>query len=101
MAEERVLVVEDDPAARNLLVAILEDDGYKVCAVADGAAALEAAATFRPDLALLDGGLPGIDGSEVARRLRQVGDLPIIFVTGADSADSIHGAFRMGPTTTS
>ncbi len=58
MAEQRVLVVEDDPSARDLLVVILEDDGYKVCAVADGAAALEAAATFKPDLALLDGGLP-------------------------------------------
>jgi len=96
VAEERVLVVEDEPSARDLLVAILEDDGYKVCAVADGAAALEAAATFKPDLALLDGGLPGIDGAEVARRLRQVGSLPIIFVTGADSADAIHGGFRIG-----
>ncbi len=52
--------------------------------------------TFKPDLALLDGGLPGIDGAEVARRLRQVGNLPIIFVTGADSAEAIHGGFRMG-----
>jgi len=96
MAELRVLVVEDEAAARDLLVAILEDDGYQVCAVADGTLALEAADAFRPDLALVDGGLPGIDGAEVARRLRQAGDLPIIFVTGADSAEAIHGGFRMG-----
>lgn len=96
MAEVRVLVVEDEPSARDLLVAILEDDGYKVSTVADGTAALEAAASFRPDLALVDGGLPGIDGAEVARRLRQASDLPIIFVTGADSAEDIHGGFRMG-----
>ena len=81
---------------RDLLVAILEDDGYKVCTVADGPAALEAAVTFRPDLALVDSGLPGIDGAEVARRLRQAGNLPIIFVTGADSAEDIHGGFRVG-----
>jgi len=96
VAEQRVLVVEDEASARDLLVAILEDDGYEVCAVSDGAAALDAARTFKPDLALLDGGLPGIDGGEVARRLRQVNDLPIIFVTGADSAEAIHGGFRMG-----
>lgn len=96
MAELRVLVVEDEPSARDRLVAILEDDGYKVCAVTDGAAALEAAETFQPDLALVDGGLPGRDGVEVARRLRQAGNLPIIFVTGADSAQDIHEGFRMG-----
>jgi len=91
-----VLVVEDEPSARDLIVAILEDDGYEVRAVADGSAALEAAGTFIPDIALLDGGLPGLDGGEVARRLRQVGDLPIIFVTGASAAEDIYGAFRVG-----
>jgi DNA-binding response OmpR family regulator len=96
MAAVRVLVAEDDRSPRDLLVAILRDDGYEVCAVADGTAALEAAETFHPDLALIDGGLPGIAGAEVARRLRQAGNLPIIFVTGADSAEDIHGGFRMG-----
>jgi two-component system, OmpR family, response regulator len=94
--EIRVLVVEDDPSARDLLVAILEDDGYQVRAVADGRAALETAEGFKPDLALIDGGLPGIDGKEVLRRLRLTGNLPIIFVTAADSAEDIHGGFRMG-----
>ena len=92
----RVLVVEDEAAARNLLVAILENDGYTVCAVPDGQAALDAVETFRPDLALVDGGLPGINGVEVARRLRQDGELPIIFVTGGDSAEAIHDGFRIG-----
>ncbi len=96
MAHLRVLVVEDDPSARDLLTAILEDDGYDICALADGTAALKVAETFKPDLALLDGGLPGIDGAEVARRLRQTGNLPIIFVTGADSAEDVHRGFRVG-----
>ncbi|MEA2685875.1 MAG: two-component system, OmpR family, response regulator, partial [Actinomycetota bacterium] len=78
------------------LVTILELDGYKVLAVGDGPAALEAAPTFEPHLALVDAGLPGMDGAEVARRLRQVGDLPIIFVTGADSAEAIRTGFRIG-----
>ena len=92
----RVLVVEDDASARNLLVAILEDDGYDVRALADGSAALEEADTFKPHLALLDSGLPGITGGEVARRLRQTSDLPIIFVTGAHAAEDIHAAFKLG-----
>ena len=96
MADVRVLVVEDEPSARGLLVAILEDDGCHVCAVADGPAALEAAKTFRPDLALVDTGLPGIDGTQVVRRLRQTGNLPIIFVTGADSPEDIRDGFRIG-----
>lgn len=96
MAEARVLVAEDELSARDLLVAILEDEGYDVCALADGPSAVEAAETFRPDLALVDSILPGMDGPEVARRLRQSGDLPIIFVTGADSAEDIRRGFRVG-----
>lgn len=91
-----MLVLEDERSARDLLVAILENDGYTVQAVADGPAAVEAAGSFRPDLALVDGGLPGMSGSDAARRLRQGGDFPIIFVTGADSAADIHAGFRMG-----
>ncbi len=71
MPEFRILVVEDEASTRDLLVAILEDDGYRVCAVADGATALDAAQAFKPDLALLDGGLSGIGGVDVGRRLRQ------------------------------
>jgi len=103
MVELRVLVVEDDPVSRDQLVRILEDDGYVVLAVADDVlaagdrqAALEAAAAFRPDLALVDGALPGNNGVAVARGLRESGDLPIIFVTAADSAEDIYAGFRMG-----
>lgn len=94
--ELRVLVVEDDRSARDLLVEILENDGYQVRAVADGLAALDAAAAFQPDLALIDGCLPGGHGLEVAHGLRRAGNVPIIFVTGADSAQDIHAGFKMG-----
>ncbi|MCA1677369.1 MAG: response regulator transcription factor, partial [Actinobacteria bacterium] len=96
MTQVRVLVVEDDPSDRDLLVAILQDDGYDVLALAEGSAARVAAATFKPDLALLDSGLPGITGGEVARRLRQTSNLPIIFVTGADSVEAIRDGFKLG-----
>ena len=92
----RVLVVEDEPPSRDLLVAILRADGYTVRAVEDGRSALDAAESFRPDIALLDGGLPGISGADLATRLRMASDLPIIFVTGADSAEAVHRGFRVG-----
>src|SRR5688572_5134922 len=94
--EMRVLVVEDEAPARDLLVAILRGDGYTVRAVEDGKSALDATESFRPDIALLDGGLPGISGDELARRLRMAINLPIIFVTGADSAEAVHQGFRVG-----
>ena len=75
---------------------ILEGDGYRVCAVADGSAALVAVDEFQPDLAMIDDGLPGAKGIDLARRLRQASDLPIIFVTGADSPEDIRRGFSAG-----
>src|SRR3990172_13230459 len=65
-----VLVVEDDEANRVLLSRLLESEGYRVHAESDGEAGKRAVATCRPDLVLLDVGLPGLDGYEVTRRLR-------------------------------
>jgi two-component system OmpR family response regulator len=96
VAEVRVLVVEDEQECRDLLVAILENDGYKVGAATDRSSALEAVETFKPDLALIDGLMPGGHGVEVAHRLRELGDVPIIFVTAADSAEDIRTGFRIG-----
>lgn len=92
----KVLVAEDHDGVRALLVDILTDAGYDVQSVADGSLALVAAATFRPDLVLLDTGLPGADGWSVARTLRRSSDVPIIFVTGSDSPEDIRAGFDLG-----
>ena len=96
MPSLRVLVVEDEAATRELLAAILSDDGYDVVTVADGTQALKSAAETRPDLVLLDCALPGSNGVDVARRLRRESNLPIIFVTGADSTEDIREGFKVG-----
>ncbi len=70
VSARRVLVVEDDADSAESLVMLLEAEGHVVRAARDGREAVEAAGSFRPDVALVDIGLPGIDGYEVARRLR-------------------------------
>src|SRR5690606_35430984 len=76
-----ILLVEDSPDAAESLVMLLRLKGHRVRAVGDGLAALAAARAERPDLMLVDIGLPGIDGYEVARRLRgepaRIGGLPV------------------------
>jgi PAS domain S-box-containing protein len=74
-AAHRVLVVDDNIDSAESLGHMLRLMGNHVCTAHDGPSALEAAATFIPDLVLLDIGLPGMDGHEVARRLRQLSGL--------------------------
>ena len=66
----RVLVVEDNAAAREMLRVALELEGHEVFEAADGPGGLEAAERLQPQVALVDIGLPGLDGYEVARRIR-------------------------------
>jgi len=82
-----VLVVDDDPTIRELLRLYLARDGYRTLDAADGPTALEVARSHRCDLVLLDVMLPGLDGLEVCRQLREEGDTPIMLLT-ARSGDS-------------
>src|SRR5215813_12971749 len=70
MQNRLILIVEDNEDARDALRMLLELDGHIVEAAAEGAQALELARAKDPDVALVDIGLPGIDGYEVARRIR-------------------------------
>jgi CheY-like chemotaxis protein len=65
-----ILIVEDSADNREMLQALLEYEGHRVEVASDGLEALQAAARSRPEVALIDIGLPGIDGYEVARRMR-------------------------------
>jgi two-component system OmpR family response regulator len=79
-----VLVVDDDPHIRQLLVFALEKAGLVAREAADGEAALAAVGEARPDLVVLDINMPKLDGLEVCRRLRAQGDLPILFLSSRD-----------------
>lgn len=80
-----ILVVDDEPAIRDVLVYNLTKARFRALAAADGDQALELARRERPDLVILDLMLPGVDGLEVCRALRQEGDVPIIMLTALDA----------------
>ena len=79
-----ILVVDDEPRIVDIARDYLARAGFQVTAAADGPAALEVARRDRPDLVVLDLGLPGMDGLDVARRLRADGDVPIVILTARD-----------------
>ena len=91
----RVLVADDTDSIRALFEKLLAADGYQVTSVVDGLQALEAAHSIRPDVVLLDVGMPGLDGIEVCRRLKSDPTMrltPVVLVTGlSDLADRIRG----------
>jgi DNA-binding response OmpR family regulator len=76
-----VLLVDDDPKIRELLRLYVEREGHRPLFAADGETALELASRARPDIVLLDVMLPGMDGFEVCRRLRDISQVPIILLT--------------------
>ena len=80
-----VLVVDDEPPIADLLRTYLARDGFAVETCGDGRAALDLIARRRPAAVILDVGLPGLDGTQVCRRLREAGDwTPVLFVTARD-----------------
>jgi two-component system phosphate regulon response regulator OmpR len=84
MAATRVLVVDDDPAIRKMLVEYLTEHGYEVAQAESGETMRAELARVLPAVVLLDIGLPGEDGLTLARYLRERHDVGIIMVTGAD-----------------
>ena len=91
-----ILVVEDEAFTRQLVSVALQATGYRVSDAADGESALRAARDEQPDLALLDVKLPGIDGWELCRRLRETRELPVIFLTALGDDEDIVKGLRAG-----
>src|SRR5579859_7762363 len=84
----RVLVVDDEPAVRRALERALSLESYDVALAADGQEALDQLAGAPADAVILDIAMPGVDGLEVCRRLRKVGDrTPVLMLTARDAID--------------
>ncbi|WP_127359937.1 two-component system response regulator CseB [Actinacidiphila soli] len=92
MAETHVLFVEDDDVIREATTLALERDGFKVTAVPEGLAGLQAFRAEQPDIALLDVMVPGLDGVSLCRRIRDESTVPVIMLSArADAIDVVLG----------
>ena len=92
MNQTKILVVDDEPTLTNNVKAYLEREGFAVRTAADGEAALKAARAFQPHLIILDVMLPGLDGIEVLRQVRQDSEAYVLMLTAkADETDKVIG----------
>jgi len=98
-ASDVVLIVDDVPDNLSVLHDALDEAGYTVLVATNGEAALQSAVQAVPDIVLLDAVMPGIDGFEVARRLKagpETAHIPIVFMTGLTDTEHVVAAFQAG-----
>ena len=98
-SRHRILLVEDNADAREIMVAALELGGHRVYQAADGNSGILAVGVVRPDVAVIDIGLPGLDGYEVASTLRrdpECRDMVLVAITGREQPDSLRRAREAG-----
>ncbi|NDY95897.1 sigma-54-dependent transcriptional regulator [Wenzhouxiangella limi] len=98
MAGARILIVDDEPDIRELIVDILQDEGHQVCAAADAAQAREQRRSQTPELILLDVWMPDTDGISLLREWRdaQALDCPVVMISGHGSVETAVEATRLG-----
>lgn len=87
LTDRRILLVEDDTTVREVARNYLRAAGFLVDEVTDGFQALDAIAEVTPDLIILDRKLPGIDGTEVCRRIRKTSDVPVLMLTALSATE--------------
>ncbi|MDP9434249.1 MAG: response regulator [Actinomycetota bacterium] len=93
----QILVVDDDAFIRQLVVDVLELEGYEVHEAVDGAAGILAYDALRPDCVVLDVMMPGLDGFEVLRRIRAADEMPVpVVMLTAAGAESASRSWRGG-----
>ncbi len=92
MANQKILVIDDEPSILNLVSAYLRPEGYEVFTASDGISGLKAAKSHKPDLIVLDIMLPGMDGIDLLTRLRRESNVYVIMLTAkTEETDKIVG----------
>lgn len=91
-----IMVVDDEQTERHLLDRILTQEGYDVILAADGGSSLIQLEEVRPDLVILDVMMPGLNGFQVLRLIRQRSNVPIIMLTGRGESANIRDALDLG-----
>ncbi len=99
MKRANILIVDDEASSLKLLSRMLQSKGFHVRTLPNGELALKSIESHLPDILLLDIGLPGIDGFEVCRRVKQMkkgGNLPVIFISAYDDSEHIEKGYKSG-----
>ncbi len=91
-----VLIIEDEPPLRKLLTIVLESRGYKVVDSDNGREGLRLAASVKPDLIIVDLGLPDMDGKDIIQKIREWSQTPIIVCSVRSDDDEVITAFDLG-----
>jgi two-component system OmpR family response regulator len=91
-----ILIVDDDPQIRDVLNIALKQAGFKVDQARDGLRAVAEVERLKPDLVVLDIGLPEMDGLEVCRKIRALSDIPVLFLTARDDEIDRVVGFELG-----
>ena len=92
----KILIIEDDIDMLSFLGILLRESGYEVLPASSATHGLKLAETQKPDLVLLDIMMPDVDGWETCRRLRELGDMPIVFVTALRDAKNREKGLILG-----
>lgn len=95
----RVLVIDDEAEITEIVETFLTEAGYTVTVENSPANAVDKAREFKPDIILLDIMMPGTDGYEVCKQIKEIpelGSVPIVFLTGKDRADDMGRSFKVG-----
>lgn len=95
MMQKNVLVVDDHPEIRDLMVKILEKRGYQVSTASDGHDALTQFALDRPDLVITDLSMPGMNGYQLCRLIRGISSVPVLIMSAQKGVEE--KAYEMGP----
>lgn len=99
LKEKKILLVDDTPANLDILRRTLVDEGYEISTASSGEAALKVVSRIPPDLILLDIMMPGIDGMETCRRLKEnkeTREIPVIFITAKTGTEDMVQGFSLG-----
>jgi len=92
----KILVIDDDPELLELVALILEKEGFEVFQATSAGYGLRQAFTNHPNLILLDGMMPDMDGWEVCKRLRELSDVPIIFISARNGVEDVVKGLELG-----
>ncbi len=93
---QKILIVDDESVIRLLLKRILEAEGYRLTEAVNGEEALKEVQRETPALVLLDVSMPGMNGFQTCKRIREFSDVPIVLLSGIDNNEEKARAFEVG-----